>query len=222
MDKELLTSGYQLHPTRYSPRLGYSQLTALISGQPAQRYFDVKLLHIPTFDGRFYHMTNISRHELELKETFQVCLGKWSLENFVGNEIHGFSFGGVLQAAVKDEGLYCEFTSSAPIFKMKDDQMGETSLLFDEILDLVAEQEVKMTHHEDELYARLGKHDPHEVFLSCLVTLQKKLDRVPTSLRRERYRKTSALLQKVIKIVRDTDRWDGRAPTLTELLSPGA
>jgi hypothetical protein len=219
-DKELLSLGYQLEPTRYSPRLGYSRLRTVISGQPEQRYFDVKLLRLPTFDGRFYHQTQITRHELSLKETYQVCIGRFNLENYQGDEIHGFSFGGVLKTKVVEGALNCDFTSSAPIFKQRDLPGSVGSLLVDEIMELLAEKQISLPHHEDDLYSRLAKSEPYELFLSCLVTLQKRFDSVPANLQRAgNFRKTYSELQKVIQIVRVTDGWDGRSPTLDELIS---
>jgi hypothetical protein len=219
MDKELLSLGYHLDPTRYSPRLGYSRLRIVISAQPAQRYFDVKLLHLPTFDGRYYHQTQITRHELSPKETFQVCLGRFSLENYQGDEIHGFSFGGVLQTKVVDEALYCDFTSNAPIFQRRDAPGSVGSLLVDEIMDLLAEKQLRFACHEDELHSHLVRFEPYDIFLTCLVSLQKRLDSVPKNLRKGNFRKVFTELQKVIQIVRDTDGWDGSSPTLDDLLT---
>lgn len=222
MDSALLKQGYQLEPTKYSPPLGSSRIRVVISDQPAQRFFDVKLLRLPTFDGRYYHQTQITRHELAPEATFQVCLGKFSLESYHGDVIHGFSFGGVLETTLVDKDLYCDLTSNAPIFTLRDSPEVMGNLLADELIDLLAENEARLAGHEEELYSRLAKFEPYKVFLSCMVTLQKRFDSVPTSLRRDKFRKTNAVLQKIIHIVRDTDGWDGRSPTLDELLSgPG-
>ncbi len=96
MDDRLTTLGYEFLPSKYSPGLGFSGLRVVISGKPTQRFYDVKTLHVPTFDGRFYHQTKITRHELETEETFQVCLGKMSLESFRGEQLRAFSFGGII------------------------------------------------------------------------------------------------------------------------------
>ncbi len=90
MDAKLASYGYEFEASKYSPGLGYSRLRLVISGRPTQRFFDVKTLHIPTFDGRFYHQTQVTRHELKPKEMFQMCIGQLSLEFISGRKIAGF------------------------------------------------------------------------------------------------------------------------------------
>jgi len=218
MDAQLLTLGYQLGPSKYTPRIGYSWLRAVISGRPTQRFFDVKSLHLPTYDGRYFHQTQISRHELSPKEAFQVCLGRWSLVNYQGEELHGFSFGGGLQTAIVDNDLYCDFTSSAPILILQDGPGSVSGPLIDEVVDLLAEIKPKLAGHDDEFYSRLSKFEPYAVFLSCLFTLKKRFASVPTHLRNEKFRKANTQIEKAIQIVQNTDGWDGRSPTLEELL----
>ena len=136
MDDRLTTLGYEFLPSKYSPDLGFSGLRVLISGKPTQRFYDVKALHVPTFDSRFYHQTQITRHELETEETFQVCLGELSLESFKGEHLRAFSFGGILHAQIEKGELLLEFTTGAPLFKLKDEP-GTVGggLLADEITD---------------------------------------------------------------------------------------
>ncbi len=221
MDAKLNSIGYIFEPTKYSPALGFSRLKIVISGKPTQRFFDVKLLHIPTFDGQFLHQTQISRHELEPKETFQVCLGELRLETFEGESLLAFSLGGTLQVSVEMGDLYCEFSSNAPILKVGEDPDSVSGVIADEIMDLVAENESNLAGHEDELYARLSKYDPYATFLACLVSLQKRADSTPLAVRRERFHKVSANIKRAIQTVIDTDSWDGHSPSLEELLSGG-
>ncbi len=49
MNSRLASLGYELGPSKYSPALGYTGLSVLISGHPTERFFDVKTLHIPTY-----------------------------------------------------------------------------------------------------------------------------------------------------------------------------
>jgi hypothetical protein len=221
MDAKLNSIGYIFEPTKYSPALGFSLLKIVISGQPTQRFFDVKLLHIPTFDGRFLHQTQISRHELEPKETFQVCLGELRMETYQGESLIAFSLGGMLQVSVEMGDLYCEFSSNAPILKVGEDPDSVSGVIADEIMDLLAENESNLAGHEDELYARLSKFDPYTIFLACLVSLQKRADSTPLAVRRERFHKVSANIKRAIQTVIDTDGWDGHSPSLEELLSSG-
>jgi len=221
MVAKLTSIGYEFEPSKYSPGLGYSRLRVVISGRPMQRYFDVKTLHLPTFDGRFYHRTQVTRHELAPTETFQACLGELRLDSHRGEQLQAFSFGGVLRATIDQDDLYCELTSNAPIFKLQEDPKWVGAVFFEEIMDLLAEKQARLTGHEDELYSRLAKFEPYPLFLSCLVSLQQRLDSVPMSLRRERYQKVSSNLKRGIQMVRDTDGWDGHAQSLEELLSNG-
>jgi len=221
MNIELISVGYGFEPSRYSPGLGYSRLRVFISSRPAQRVFDVKTLHIPTFDGRFFHQTQVTSHELEPTEAFQVCLGQFSLESYRGEHLQGFSFGGVLNATLDKGELHCELTSNAPIFKLQDTPGALSSVIADEIKDFLAEKQATMSGHEDELYFRLSKYEPYALFLSCLVSLQKRIDSIPMHLRQERVQKLASNLKRAIKIVREADGWDGHAPNLDELLSNG-
>jgi hypothetical protein len=221
MNPKLTSIGYDLEPSRYSPALGYSRLRVLISGKPTQRFFDVKLLSIPTFDGRIFHQTQVTRHELEPTEIFQVCLGELRLETYQGETLQAFSFGGNLRASVEMGDLYCEFTSNAPIFKVEAGSISVSGVIADEIMDLLAEEESKLSGHEDELFSRLSKFEPYSLFLSCLVSLQNRADTIPIAQRREGYHKVVANLKHAIQKVRDTDGWDGHAPTLQDLLSGG-
>jgi hypothetical protein len=56
---------------------------------------------------------------------------------------------------------------------------------------------------------------------SLLVSLQKRVDGIPMNLRRERVWKAASSLKRTIQIVRDTDGWDGHAPSLEDLLANG-
>jgi|GEM_PF-2845950 len=221
MDAKLNSIGYDLEPSRYAPLLGFSRLSVLISGNPTQRFFDVKQFSIPTFDGRFLHHTHITRHELAPADIFQACVGELRLETHYGETMQAFTLGGNLQTRVEMGDLYCEYTSNAPILKLDDDPNSVNRVIADELADLLAENESKLVGHEDELYARLSKFDPYTIFLSCLVSLQALVDNVPMGVRRERFHKVSANIQRAIHIVRETDGWDGRAPSLEELLSSG-
>jgi hypothetical protein len=222
MNAQLASLGYELGNSKYSPALGYTGLRVLISGRPTQRLFDVRLLCLPTFDGRFLHQKQITRHELEPNETLQACLGELRLETHRGENLRAFSFGGSLRASVEMDDLYCEFASTAPIFTMQSDpgSLGG-GLLADEITDLLAEKKIKLAGHEDELFSRLSKFEPYPIFLACLVSLQKRLDSVPIASRHERYRKVSANLKRAVQIIHDADGWDGHSPSLEDLLSGG-
>jgi len=222
MDAKLASIGYEFEASKYSPGLGYSRLRIVISGRPTQRFFDVKSLHIPTFDGRFYHQTQVTRHELEPKETFQVCLGQLSLESFQGESLRAFTFGGLLQATVEEHDLHCELTSNAPIFKLQDAPGTVANVIVEEIMEMLAEKQAGLAGHKDELYARLAKFEPYQVFLACIVSLQKRADSYPVNLRREKYHKFVSELNKTIDIVQHTDGWDGRSPSLEDLISGGA
>jgi hypothetical protein len=221
MDAKLTSIGYDLEPSRYSPSLGYSRLKVLISGNPTQRFFDVKVLSLPTFDGRFFHHTQITRHELAPTESFQASVGELRLETHQGEIMRAFTLGGNLRASVEMGDLYCEYTSNAPILKVDDDPNSVNRVIADEIADLLAENESRLVGHEDELYTRLSKFDPYTIFLSCLVSLQALVDNVPMGVRRERFHKASANIQRAIQIVRETDGWDGHSPSLEDLLSSG-
>lgn len=94
-----------------------------------------------------------------------------------------------------------------------------SNVLADEITDLLVEKQAKLPGHENELYSRLAKFDTYQIFLATLVSLQVRADSVPVSLRRERYRKVSTNLKHAIKIVGDTDGWDGKSPSMEDLLS---
>jgi hypothetical protein len=223
MDDRLTTLGYEFLPSKYSPALGFSGLKVVISGKPSQRFLDVKALHIPTFDGRFYHQTQVTRHELEIEETFKICLGEISLESFRGEHLRAFSFGGILHASIEKGELFCEFMTRAPIFRLTDDPSSlGGGLIADEITDLLAEQQVKLTGHKDEIYLRLEKFDPYQVFLASLVSLQKRFEAIPINMRHERYQKVASSLKHVIQVVQAGDGWDGESPALEDLLSGGS
>jgi hypothetical protein len=219
MDSKLTAYGYDLEPSKYTPSLGYSRLRIAISGRPTQRFFDVKKMRIPTFDGRFYHQTSITRHELAPKETFQVCVGELVLDSYQGESLRAFSFGGKMSATVEREDLICELNSSAPIFQLQDDPGSVGNVIIEEILDLLAEIQAGLAGHEDELYTRLASFEPYQVFLSSLVSLEKRVDNVPTHLRNEKYHKVATRIKHAIQIVCNTDGWDGDSPRLEELIS---
>lgn len=221
MDLKLNSFGYIFDPSRYSPELGHTRLRVVISGKPTGRFFDVKTLHVPTFDGRFMRHTQVSRHELAPVEHFQVCLGEVKLESFGGEGIRAFTIGGNLHTNIEAGDLYCELTSTAPIFHMQADPESISEVIADELMDLVAEMETHLPGHEDELYSRLAKYDPYQVFLACLVSLQKRVESVPLGIKRERFHKASANINRAVKIVQDTDGWDGHSPSLEELITVG-
>jgi len=218
MNANLHTTGYRFDPSKYSPPLGYSRLEVLLSGKPSQRYFDVKTLRLPTFDGRYFHQAQVTRHELSPVENLRICLGPLSLEPTTGEALRAFSFGGVLQTRVEEGDLVCELTSSAPIFKLRGDPKITGGLIAEELMDLLAEKQARLAGHEDELYSRLARIDPYQAFLASMVSLQKRLAEVPASMRREKFRKVSTEIQKAMHIVQQTDGWDGKSPGLDDLL----
>jgi hypothetical protein len=221
MISRLASLGYELGPSKYTPSLGYTGLSVLISGHPTERYFDVKTLHIPTFDGRYYHPTQISRHELDTTQNLQVCLGQIDLETYRGEHLRAFSFGGSLQVRLEMSDLHCEFSSNAPILKLGEDPMSMGGFVVDEIRDLLAEVQASLGHHEDELYSRLAKYEPYPLFLASMVSLQKRLESVPQHQRHERFRKGETLIKHAVQAVRNTDGWDGTSPSLEDLLTNG-
>jgi hypothetical protein len=219
IDTSFSLIGYQFDPSRYSPGLGYSRLRIAISGQPTQRLFDVKTLYVPTFDGRFYHQTRVSRHELALDEIFKVCIGQMSAETYQGESLRAFSFGGTLRNSIHEGELYCELISTAPIFKLQENPIEVGGVVADEIVDLLAENQTKLVGHGDELYSRLAKYDPYQVFLASIVSLQKRSESIPANLRRANYRKVVSAIQEAIKTIRNTDGWNGQSLSLEELLA---
>jgi hypothetical protein len=221
LDTKLASFGYLLGPSKYTPELGFSDLKVLISAKPTQRLVDVKTLHISTFDGRYFHQTQITRHELEPKESFQVCLGQIILDTYKGERQRAFSFGGVLRTTIEMDNLLCELTSTAPIFKLQDAAGTAGGVIADELMDLLAAQAAKLSQHEDELYSRLVKFEPYPLFLAGMVSLQKRVDSIPINLRRQNFYKVSSNVKRAIQIVRDSDGWDGRSPSLEDLLSNG-
>jgi hypothetical protein len=218
MDSKLSSMGYVFDPSRYSPKLGYSRLRMVISGQASQRFFDVKTLQIPTFDGRVMHKTRIDRYEMVPNEVFQVCVGELILESYQGERLHAFSLGGKLTATVEKGERLCDFVSDAPIFLMEEDPESISGVMADEIEDLIAKIEVELTDHENELYYRLSKYEPYTIFLACLVSLKKRAESVPVEIRRERFNKISANIDQAIKTVQENDSWDGNSPSLEDLL----
>lgn len=221
IDPKLASQGYVFEPSKYTPGLGYARLSVVISGKPTQRYFDVKSLRLPTYDGRFYHQTSVTRHELAPEETFQVCLGQLTLETYRGESLHAFSFGGRLDVKIASDDLFCELTSDAPIFKLRDDAKLYGGLLAAEIMEMLAEKQARLPGHGDELYSRLAQIDPYALFLACLVSLRKRADSIPMNLRRDQYQKVSSEINRGLQTVRNTNGWDGSSPTLDELLSEG-
>jgi hypothetical protein len=219
MDARLNSIGYVFEPSKYNPALGYSQLKLRISGKPTQRFFDIKLLSVPTFDGRFLRHTQITRHELAPNETFKACIGELGMETYQGETMRAFSFGGNLLATVEMGDLFCEFTSSAPIFLLQNEPASVSDVIASEIMDFLAQDAVKLAGHEDELYAQLTRHEPYQLFLSCLVSLQTRLEAIPMAQRRERYHKLVSNLKRAFQIIHDADGWDGNSPSLEDLLS---
>jgi hypothetical protein len=88
-------------------------------------------------------------------------------------------------------------------------------------MDLLAGQQARLPGHEDELYSRLAKIEPHPLFLASMVSLQKRIDNIPLSQHRPNFYKVSSNVKRAIQIVRDSDGWDGRSPSLEDYLSKG-
>jgi hypothetical protein len=219
MDYVLRSLGYEFNQSKYSPPLGYSGLRVIISSQPTKRLFDVKALHIPTFDDRFFHQTKVTRHEFSPVETFKVCLGEMRLESYQGESLRVFSFGGSLRTSIEMDDLICELNSNAPFFEIKDEPGSVDRLIADEVIEMIALDEPKLGINQDELYARLARFSPYQVFLACLVSLQNRVDSTPTSMHRDRYYRFAHKLHKAFNTIKETDGWDGHSPDLDELLS---
>jgi hypothetical protein len=176
---------------------------------------------VPTFNGRYFRHEQIGRHDVEPNETFRVCLGEIKMEAYNGETMRFFSFGGSLQVTVEVGDLCCAYTSSAPIFKLDDESTSPGVVIADEIMDLLAENEVKLAHHEDDLYLHLVKFEPYQLFLACMVSLQKRIEDIPIARRREGYHKVAANVKHAVQIVHDTDGWDGQSSSLENLLDEG-
>jgi hypothetical protein len=146
-------------------------------------------------------------------------MGQINLNSFQGESLRAFTFGGVLNTSIQEGDLLCELTSSAPLFQVREDPAVIGGVIVDEILDLLAEAEARLAGAENGLYSRLSKRDPYEIFLATLISLQKRADAVPTNLRRARYQKFVAEIQRAVKTVKKTDGWDGNSPSLEDLLA---
>jgi hypothetical protein len=226
MDQKPPALGYEFAPCRYGPHVGYARLRVVLSASPSGRYFDVRALHLPTFDGRSLHQTEIVSHPAAAPEALPVCLGPLSLESHRGEMLHAFSFGGALHTLPAGPEtpaeILVELSSSAPLIRLPDDPAGDpadiSSLFVEEVLAMLAEKQAGLAGHEEELYARLAACDPYRVFLSCLVSLEERVERVPPHLQLEGHAQVKTGLHKAIQAVRSADGWDGRAPRLEELL----
>jgi hypothetical protein len=218
LDNDLLTQGYKLTPTKYTPSIGYSRLQALISGQATQRFYDIKRIHLPTYHNRIFKNIKITRHEMEPTENFEVCIGRFSLDTYQGDVLQGFTFGGTTRVSIQNGDLYCDFTSTAPIYTLHASSINTNSLLIDEIVEMLAEKKARLGGSEDELYARLAGCDAYTIFLGCLSSLHNKLASAPSSMHKGNYPKALSQLEHVIQLVCKTDGWNGTTPTLDDLL----
>jgi hypothetical protein len=102
---------------------------------------------------------------------------------------------------------------------LQNEPVSVSEVIASEIMDFLAQDAVKLAGHEDELYAQLSKYEPYQLFISCLVSLQKRVEIVPIAQRRERYHKLVSNLKRAIQILHDTDGWDGSSPSLEDLFS---
>ena len=141
------------------------------------------------------------------------------METYQGETLRAFSFGGLLRATVEMGDLFCELTTNAPIFMLQNEPVSVSEVIASEIMDFLAQDAVKLVGHEDELYKRLSNFEPYQLFLSCLVSLKKRVEAVPMAQRREGYHKLVSNLNRAIQIVHDADGWDGNSPSLEDLLS---
>ncbi len=219
MDAQLSSVGYFFEPSKYAPGIGYCRLDALISDKPTQRFFDVKSMRIPMFDGRFFNHLNVTRHGLDTLASIAVCIGEIILVSHQGEHLRAFTFGGSLKPSIENGELCCQLSSSAPLFKLQADPGSLSAVIADEIVDLIAEKGKKIAGSDDNIYARLSKVEPYALFLASIVSLQQRAESIPVAHRREGYHKATTNLKRVIQTLHDTDGWDGTSPSLEDLLT---
>jgi hypothetical protein len=138
-----------------------------------------------------------------------------------GETMRLFSFGGKVEAFIEMGDVCCVYTSNAPLFNLENEPVTPGGVLADEVIDLLAEAEVKYAHHEDDLYLSLAKYDPYQLFLACLVSLRNRAEGIQSSRRREGYHTIVTNINQAVQIVQNTDGWDGHSPSLEDLVARG-
>ena len=222
MDQKPPDLGYEFEPSRDGECVGYASLRVVLSASPSGRFFDARTLHLLTFDGRSVHPTKIVSSDLIPPGTRQVCLGQLTVDSYRGEVLHVISFGGELRTHQAGTELLAEVSSSAPLLRLPDkeqgDHLGTCRLFVEEVLALLAEAGTQLPGRHEDLCARLAGRDPYQVFLSCLVSLERRMERLPDYQQPESYQQAHQELHRAIHAVREADGWDGRAPGLDELL----
>jgi len=211
---------FKLTPSKYSSAIGYSELEAQISAQPTGRFFDIQYFTLPVFEGEALRQFRISRHST-VPDNTRISLGRITMQTHHSEVLHTFSFGGRLHTTLAGDFLHCHLESPAPILKVQDEFEDTGSILVDEILDALAENQARCQINETELYHRLSRYEPYELFLSSLVTIQARIDATPAHAHTEEYRKLASALRHTIQTVIEIDHWTGTAKSLEEIIAQG-
>ena len=208
--------GLYYHPHYYSFPLGHPQLDFDLLAQPGDRFFNLKHIHVQIWENgdlRHETLSHLARQPGKL----QVFPGAFSLENFDGEALNGFSFGGELQIVPFPDFTRYHLTSPAPIGNLSDTPESPQSVIFFELVALAARERAEIKNDEH-LAHNLANADPFQLFVASLTTLEEHTKKLAAATKTQQYRQLARTVSKAIEAVKEAGEWPASATDLDGLL----
>jgi hypothetical protein len=207
--------GYFFHPVENDALHGNQQLDVNIYREPTEKHFDPEQLTIWAVDSKHQVNRQTISHPYQGHKQFKVSVGRISLRDRKDKVIEAFSFGSNLRLNVHNTHTNGVFTSTAPIYRLRDSFQDPSSLVVSEIEALLARAEADWGQRREDLRGKLADIDPFSLFVAGLLAVRNRLGRLPRG--RERAR-TLRAINAVIRLLQLEKKWPSSPATLSDLL----
>jgi hypothetical protein len=207
--------GYFFHPVENDALHGHLQLDVNIYREPTGKHFDPEQLTIWVVDSKRQVSRQTISHPYQGHKQFAVCVGRISLRDRKDKVIEAFSFGSDLRLTVYENHTNGIFTSTAPIYQLRDSFQDPSSLVVSEFEVLLARAEADWGHRGEDLRGKLAGIAPFDLFVAGLVAVRNRLRRLPRGGGRSR---TLRAINAVIRLLQLEKKWPTSPVTLSDLL----
>jgi hypothetical protein len=209
--------GFYLHPSRYSPPLGYAALEAYPAASHPDRYFDTKAALFSVCDGDRTTQVEILYPCPQAPQRYRVGFGRYFLLAHNGDMVEGVSVGGALEVESLPGCTCCRLTSPAPIFAIEESG-GLVAALETEVEAELARLRAEWKGADAAFDCRLANIDPLVLFAACLHLLDDYLHNHLQPFPSDQVLVERTAVQQAIRTLQRAGQWPQPLPSLRDLV----
>lgn len=217
---DLVRYGYFMHPSAFTPPLGYASMNVFLAASDAERYFDTEALLLSVSDGDKIRQVQIVHPALPARQSYQVVFGRFYLLAYDGDVVEGMSLGGTLTVEAHDTYTTCQLTSPAPIFDIEENA-GLLASLESEVEAELARVRAEWKGSDAAFDRQLASLHPLTLFATSLALLDGYLHKPVQAIVPDEELAERTAVQRAIRTLQKAGQWPQPVPTLRELMGHG-